>query len=76
MNGWMQNAACKDEDPEFWFPEYDKKDRAVYYAKIDYAVATCGSCSVQKDCLEWALTTETDLGIFGGLLPEERKKLL
>ena len=33
----------------------------------------CGTCAVQAPCLEWALSTGQDAGIWGGMTEEERR---
>lgn len=40
------------------------------------AKALCFECPVQIECLEYALRNRERFGIFGGLLPSERKQIL
>jgi len=35
----------------------------------------CGECDAQTDCLEFALATNQDSGVWGGTSEEERRKL-
>jgi WhiB family redox-sensing transcriptional regulator len=35
----------------------------------------CGGCDARQPCLEFALTTNQDSGIWGGTSEEERRKL-
>jgi WhiB family redox-sensing transcriptional regulator len=37
--------------------------------------AICAECCVREPCLDWAIKTRTDHGIFGGLDPRQRRKL-
>jgi WhiB family transcriptional regulator, redox-sensing transcriptional regulator len=60
-------ASCTEADPDAWFPE--KGHRATD------ARATCNRCEVIDACLQWALDHDEPHGIWGGLNPEERKKL-
>ncbi len=73
MNGWMHHASCKDEDPDFWFP--DEQGTEERKAKTAYALALCADCPVRADCLDYALRTNTTGGIFGGMTPAERRRL-
>lgn len=43
-----------------FFPEYE-------WMADPAAKATCRFCPVKDDCLEWALTTHQEFGIWGGL---------
>lgn len=65
---WRDEAVCAQTDPELWFPE---KGGSATQAK-----GVCGGCPVRAECLQWALANgETD-GIWGGLTPGQRKKLM
>ncbi len=67
---WIENAACRGEDPELFFPvgtstpALDQTERAR---------RVCRSCPVRAECLGWALDTCQDAGIWGGLDEEERR---
>ena len=39
------------------------------------AIAICNECPVKIDCLEYAINTNQDSGIWGGTTEEERKNL-
>jgi WhiB family redox-sensing transcriptional regulator len=43
--------------------------------QIETAKAVCRSCDVQRACLEYALVTNQDSGIWGGTSEEERRTL-
>lgn len=70
-DNWRDRAACKDEDPEDWFPA--KNDRADMVKKI------CrDSCPVTSECLDYALQHrifDDESGIWGGLSPRQRIKI-
>jgi WhiB family transcriptional regulator, redox-sensing transcriptional regulator len=66
---WQLDAACAGQDPELWWCE-DPHDVGK---KI--AVAICGTCPVQRECLEHAMSTPEREGIWGGLMPYERRRL-
>ncbi|MDP9243025.1 MAG: WhiB family transcriptional regulator [Actinomycetota bacterium] len=69
---WVQQARCRDEDPELFFPIGSTGPAAV---QVEAAKAVCLSCPVRLDCLEWALATAQDAGVWGGLSEEERRAL-
>src|SRR4029453_614290 len=66
-------AACRDSDPEQFFPESGEHTKAAE------AKATCASCQVRDQCLELAVNAagglDHDHGVFGGTLPAERSRL-
>ncbi len=69
---WRHSALCRDEDPELFFPigTVGPAERQVSEAK-----AVCRRCSVTQDCLNWAVTTGQDSGVWGGLSEDERRLL-
>ncbi|MEU5286321.1 WhiB family transcriptional regulator [Streptomyces sp. CA-278952] len=72
MENWRLHAACRDEDPDLFFP-IGSTGPAVVQAKE--AKAVCRSCPVQAACLEWALENKQESGIWGGLSEDERRAL-
>jgi WhiB family redox-sensing transcriptional regulator len=69
---WRHKAACRDIDPEIFFP-IGATGPAL--AQIQAAQAICGTCTVQKECLEWAIETGQDAGIWGGTTEDERREI-
>jgi WhiB family transcriptional regulator, redox-sensing transcriptional regulator len=69
---WVHYARCKDEDPELFFPIGTTGPAAV---QIAAAKAICSMCEVRMECLEWAMATAQDAGVWGGLSEEERRAL-
>jgi len=69
---WRHHAACRDSDPELFFPTATTGE--VYDAQVAAAKAVCGRCRVQAPCLTDALTRIPD-GVAGGLSEEERRAL-
>ena len=43
--------------------------------QIDNAKSVCTDCEVRQPCLDFALATNQDSGIWGGTSEEERRKL-
>lgn len=69
---WRADAACRDEDPELFFPLGDTGPALL---QIEDAKAVCRSCIVVSDCLTWALESGQDSGIWGGMSETERRSL-
>ncbi len=63
---WRLDAACRDLDTAVFFPETG--DAAAV------AKAICASCPVREACLEFALITRQDDGVWGGLDENERRR--
>lgn len=43
--------------------------------QIERAKAVCASCSVTEMCLQYAMDTNQDYGVWGGLNEDERRTL-
>jgi WhiB family transcriptional regulator, redox-sensing transcriptional regulator len=67
---WRDHALCRDTDPDLFFPVGTTGQALV---QIDHAKRVCGECSVTSQCLDFALATNQDSGIWGGLSEEERR---
>ncbi|MDQ0379894.1 WhiB family transcriptional regulator [Amycolatopsis thermophila] len=70
---WRTRAACRDEDPELFFPVSEMGPGARQVAR---AKAVCASCPVRAECLAYALDAGLDNGIFGGTTERERRSLI
>jgi WhiB family redox-sensing transcriptional regulator len=66
---WRHLAACREEDPELFFPIGTTGPALL---QVEQAKAVCRSCSVIDDCRSWALESGQDSGVWGGLSEEER----
>lgn len=71
---WRHKAACQDEDPELFFWS-GKETAEANQRQIAAAKAVCRLCPVRTECLEWALKTGQDDGVWGGASVEERRTL-
>jgi WhiB family redox-sensing transcriptional regulator len=69
---WRSDAACRRTDPDLFFPVGTTGPALV---QIEAAKAVCRSCPVQEPCLEFALTTNQDSGVWGATSEEERRSL-
>ena len=69
---WRREAECRDTDPDLFFP-VGTTGPAI--EQIENAKAVCRECEAQTLCLEYALATNQDSGVWGGTSEEERRKL-
>ena len=69
---WRHRAACRDEDPELFFPIGNTGPALM---QIEEARAVCHRCEVVDECLKGALETGQDAGVWGGLSEDERRAL-
>ena len=69
---WRSRAACRDTDPELFFP-VGTTGQAI--EQIDMAKAVCRHCDAKEACLEFALATNQESGVWGCTSEEERRKL-
>ena len=64
---WRAEAACRNLDLEMFFPTSDEE--------TGQAKAVCETCPVREACLEYALATHQEDGVWGGLTEAERRRL-
>ncbi|HEY7605678.1 MAG TPA: WhiB family transcriptional regulator [Actinomycetes bacterium] len=66
---WRERGACRAPgvDADTFFP--DKGERTWPAKRI------CRPCTVQAECLEYALANDERFGIWGGLDERERRRL-
>ena len=69
---WRHNAVCREEDPELFFPIGNTGPALL---QIEEAKAVCRRCPVQEQCLQWALESGQDAGVWGGLSEDERRAM-
>jgi WhiB family redox-sensing transcriptional regulator len=66
-HAWREDALCRQTDTELFFPErggstQDAKD-------------VCLACEVRTSCLNYALNTGQNFGVWGGLGEGELRRL-
>jgi Transcription factor WhiB len=70
---WIGQAACRDQDPELFFPERGHARQGTKAKQV------CVACPVQGPCRDLAVRAASgrndDHGIFGGTKPHERTAL-
>jgi WhiB family transcriptional regulator, redox-sensing transcriptional regulator len=69
---WQEVAACRDSDPGLFFPVGSTGKALELIAE---AVAICSTCAVQPTCLQYALESNQESGVWGGLAEDERRQL-
>jgi WhiB family transcriptional regulator, redox-sensing transcriptional regulator len=69
---WRDGAACRDADAEMFFPIGSS---GAALEEMAAAKAVCGCCPVQDECLSFAVTTNQEYGIWGGLDEEQRREV-
>jgi WhiB family redox-sensing transcriptional regulator len=65
-------AACRDQDPELFFPLGDGKFSKDQVAR---AKAICARCALVEQCRDWALESGIAEGVWGGYTEQERRSL-
>ncbi|GGS48253.1 WhiB family transcriptional regulator [Streptomyces griseoviridis] len=72
MDDWREHAACRDEDPDLFFPIGSSGPALM---QTQQAKAVCHRCPVRDQCLRWALDTGQSIGVWGGTDENERRAL-
>lgn len=67
---WMEQAKCRDADPDLFYPENGKFQNP----EVKTAIRICRTCPVIHDCLIWALKTGDSHGVLGGMTPQQRTR--
>lgn len=68
---WRARAACREVDPELFFPTATAG--AALAAEERRALSVCAGCPVLAACRTWAVT-EQPHGVAGGLTEDERRR--
>jgi WhiB family redox-sensing transcriptional regulator len=65
---WMQRGLCREIPPAVFFPSDG--------VGVDAARRICADCPVKEPCLEYALESRIDHGVWGGCSERERRRIL
>jgi WhiB family redox-sensing transcriptional regulator len=65
-------AACRDHDPELFFPV---TAHGPGLEQLAAAKAVCAGCPIRSACLRWALETGQEAGVWGGTGEDDRRAL-
>ncbi|MFE9850270.1 WhiB family transcriptional regulator [Streptomyces sp. NPDC005576] len=71
-SSWRHHAACREEDPDLFFPIGTTGTAMI---QTEEAKAVCHTCPVMETCLQWALDSNEETGVWGGLSEDERRRL-
>jgi len=69
---WRDVAACRDSDPNLFFPV---GTTGPALDQIAEAKAICAGCMVQDECLQYALESNQEAGVWGGYPEDDRRRL-
>lgn len=69
ITSWRREAACRGMDANMFFPDTEDD------ARVTEAKAVCATCPVRAACLDFALESRQDDGIWGGLTETERRRV-
>jgi WhiB family redox-sensing transcriptional regulator len=72
VEDWRDRAACRDTEPDLFFPI---GTTGPALEQIEAAKAVCRMCEAQPACLEFALATNQESGVWGATSEEERRRL-
>jgi len=72
ITDWREMAACRDSDPNLFFPI---GTTGLATDKIRQSVAVCSACAMQEECLQYALETNQEAGVWGGYAEDDRRRL-
>lgn len=65
---WRERALCAQTDPDVFHPELGESTAA--------ALRICSLCEVRLECLDFALATGQEWGVWGGMTQSARTRLL
>jgi WhiB family redox-sensing transcriptional regulator len=65
---WADRAACRGLEPTIFYPATDEE--------ADDAKRVCDTCSVQTECLEFAIERREKDGVWGGATERERMRII
>ena len=69
---WRDDAACRNTDPDLFFPVGTTSDAAEVNKA---AIALCQRCPVREQCLEFAMVTNQRAGVWGATSEEDRRRM-
>lgn len=69
---WREHAACRGIDATTFFPAGETGEAVSH---VEAAKFLCRQCPVEEACLEFALITKQEYGIWGGRTEAERRSM-
>lgn len=70
LTDWRETARCKEMDPDLFFPVGTTGPALL---QIEAAKAVCRQCDVREECLQYAIDSNQEYGIWGATTEEERR---
>ena len=77
---WRDLAACQGMDTDLFFPAENiggpRRGKGISGEKerMEQAKGICSSCQVRQECLDYALGSGEEFGVYGGMTPKERQR--
>ena len=64
---------CLEANPDIFFA--DEHDEDEQYGKSEQAIAVtiCNRCPIKRQCADYAMRTNQEHGVWGGMLPVQRR---
>lgn len=75
MTAWQAQAACRDADPELFFPTSDDFTAVENPAQLSDAAKVCHGCPVRRECLTYAVDSGQRHGIWAGHTPAQLRSI-
>ncbi|WP_337993964.1 WhiB family transcriptional regulator [Actinomycetospora lutea] len=72
---WQARAACRDVDPELFFPASQDYTASPNVRALIAAGEVCGRCPVRRECLTYAVDSGQTFGIWAGRSPVELRAI-
>jgi len=75
---WMSTAPCRGAAEVFFVDDGIDYPRAVAQRRVTYPEARriCATCPFTGPCLEYAISSHAEWGLWGGLDPVERRVIV
>ncbi|MEV8636562.1 WhiB family transcriptional regulator [Streptosporangium sp. NPDC051023] len=75
---WRDRAACREADPKLFFPKGGDVTGSPGAETRAYAKGKkiCAGCLVRPQCAVYALARDERYGLWGGMTPRQRQRLL
>jgi len=62
------DRACNGVDPKVFYPKHASRNAEP--------IAICNRCPHRQPCLDWAIETRQNFGVWGGTSAEERQAMI
>jgi WhiB family redox-sensing transcriptional regulator len=76
---WMARGSCREYSQEMFYGSEDREGKARHHPNLTVdevarARRVCNTCPVQMECLDFAIRTREEFGIWGGSTAGQRKR--